>query len=692
MEVNAIAGIRNEFYIEVKDAVTGEIKQTAKAYNTVTKVFIDNIISRFKLSYIVVGGGQGTPSFTDTKLFLPHLARYSNLVEATHVGNVSSVTKTIRIEANELVGKSLTEVGFCQEETLVNYLTTHAMITDSEGAPISINKTATDIVDIYAKVYLTFEDLSTKYGDRVNWAPRPNILTNIALCLSTETAVSLALFNEAMPTVEGLKFSGGVTASPTPNAGPSVAIAGSVATLKYTYRLNTTAGNGLIGGIASQAIGVSLPIPGVWEPLSRPGYPVGTGDGVKTKFTLPFADIKKDTLAVYVDGVNVVPKESLNRTMAVPEIATHMVSKPAKLPEVTCYSKYDETKWVVGTPTGEVLLYDFLLDKVLSTFKVSNNPIRYVKTNIEGTYCLIQDVTPDYATVDMTTGTSIIGIDNTTHAFTSLYTNEMLGKGYREAILPSNGKYFIIRQDRGGIASVAGAYALTIAIDTVNKTFGTVVSETRISPNTDIHSRRNMDINPSGTLLYSSMGVVSQLELATGTVGAALTGSVVTSFNTRFIDDDTIMSFDSHSTVYKIKGNTVEYISQIRTYAGSTHQPYIDGKVFISSDTASGDLYAQCGYTLPNLPKGTTTIAPGKWMYQIEPILYNGLYYTLMSYTSGTRILPIYARPETNAHHFELAVAPAAGAVITADFVTEGIPKDINHILDLVISLEVRPG
>ena len=60
----------------------------------------------------------------------------------------------------EYVGETITEVGISYYSSS-NYLHTHALIKDSEGNPLSINKTELDVVVIYATVFITFETANT---------------------------------------------------------------------------------------------------------------------------------------------------------------------------------------------------------------------------------------------------------------------------------------------------------------------------------------------------------------------------------------------------------------------------------------------------------------------------------------------------------------------------------------------------
>ena len=159
MDIQAQVGFHNKFELVLKSKVTGEIKQTAVAYNVVC----DNYYNRIKsVNYwtdilsICVGTGIGTPAETDTALFsyldlsgvsrgsvksIQDRKKYSHTVTATF-------TET---QANGL----LTEVGLCQGSGYWDvYLCTHAMLQDEHGQQITINKTNTDVLIITATMYV----------------------------------------------------------------------------------------------------------------------------------------------------------------------------------------------------------------------------------------------------------------------------------------------------------------------------------------------------------------------------------------------------------------------------------------------------------------------------------------------------------------------------------------------------------
>lgn len=151
-------GIHNRFDIEVIDAETGKLKQEAKAYNVIcNQLWTRWAAKQTYFAYIQYGSGNGTPSATDTQLF-----NYVGEQQATnetpsidYKNGVFSLRKQIQLAAGTAVGVTITEVGIAYY-TGKTTLCTHAMLQDMNGNRVSIAKTATDVVNIYATVYVHF--------------------------------------------------------------------------------------------------------------------------------------------------------------------------------------------------------------------------------------------------------------------------------------------------------------------------------------------------------------------------------------------------------------------------------------------------------------------------------------------------------------------------------------------------------
>lgn len=149
--------LHNRFDILLTDAVTGEVKQTAKAENVVCDTYWEHLFSNvLNITYVQVGTGTGTPSRTDTQLFRRLSYKSVSLAMSSIDKNNWKATKTITLSENEWVG-SLTEIGLSPTNgaSSGDYIFTHAMFTDSEGHPITIIKTNADRLSVTITLYLT---------------------------------------------------------------------------------------------------------------------------------------------------------------------------------------------------------------------------------------------------------------------------------------------------------------------------------------------------------------------------------------------------------------------------------------------------------------------------------------------------------------------------------------------------------
>ena len=158
LDIPFLASIHNRFDIEVKDGITGEITQRAQAFNIICNSFW----SRFKnnqtiTSYIVYGEGPSastpsTPSPTDTTLFnrIGGISTTSGTPTFDFDSGVETIPGSIVLGLTTSVGRTIGEVGFGYSDY---YITTHALLQDLNGNPITIEKTDTNIITIYATLY-----------------------------------------------------------------------------------------------------------------------------------------------------------------------------------------------------------------------------------------------------------------------------------------------------------------------------------------------------------------------------------------------------------------------------------------------------------------------------------------------------------------------------------------------------------
>lgn len=150
------AKIHNRFNVEVIDARTGKVRQTCQGHNVICNQLWTNWFLQVAWnSYIFYGSGDGIPSADDTTLFnrIGYAASSVHSVEGNSDEHWVSYTKKIQLSESTAVGSEISEVGIAYGSTETN-LCTHAMLQDMNGNPISIEKTDTDIINIYATVFV----------------------------------------------------------------------------------------------------------------------------------------------------------------------------------------------------------------------------------------------------------------------------------------------------------------------------------------------------------------------------------------------------------------------------------------------------------------------------------------------------------------------------------------------------------
>ena len=158
IEAKLSCSIHNRFDIEVVDAATGRVKQRAQAENVIcNQLWTRLLVPAAFFNYIHYGTGSGTPAATDTSLFAFLGYGAPTTAEDVYTAEVASgyvsLTRKIQLSETQVVGSTLTEVGIGYNSTAAT-LVTHAMLKDMNGNSISIAKTNTDIINIYATVFV----------------------------------------------------------------------------------------------------------------------------------------------------------------------------------------------------------------------------------------------------------------------------------------------------------------------------------------------------------------------------------------------------------------------------------------------------------------------------------------------------------------------------------------------------------
>jgi len=302
IDVGLNASIHNRFDIEVVDSRTGAVRQRAQAENVICSKFWETspfvTSSSDRISYIWIGSGSGTPMATDTALFTK-LGAYSAtqaspVVDKTN--QIISVKLSIKLDETALVGSTITAFG-CGSS---GYIFTHAMLKDMNGNQISITKTATDIIQVYATIFL-------HWGDLRGWEiSEPN--SNYYFLLSfmrLNTWSSYALgnsYNKLYMEPYDYYSTNCTTGTWSYNA--------STKTVTFTAARVASSACNLSGGATQLVLynlynytgGFATKLPASWYAGSDiAGEAIGTGDGSTTAFATDF--IHATNATIYVNGV-----------------------------------------------------------------------------------------------------------------------------------------------------------------------------------------------------------------------------------------------------------------------------------------------------------------------------------------------------------------------------------------------------
>lgn len=311
MKVTGNANIRNRFDIHCRDIRTGE-ETKYQAHNIVLDAMWTRLVNfQSFFDYIRFGTGTGTLSPARTSLFNDSGGKAATTVESVRALPTSRRMRQIVLQPEEYVGHELTEVGVAYSADSTS-LVTHAFIEDSEGNQISIVKTDTMVVTIYATIFFELGELTSMYGGQWRWVMplKNNELLSYLMGASFPTTsfwvTRAPLFSNSYIAV----FKHG--SSDTITVANWIKDAANKKVTTPVMRLGINTGNGAIRGFGlSSVFRGLLPISGVFAGHTIEGENIGVGDGETTGFNTAWGMIQNAT--VYVDGVPVDPADVIIR-------------------------------------------------------------------------------------------------------------------------------------------------------------------------------------------------------------------------------------------------------------------------------------------------------------------------------------------------------------------------------------------
>lgn len=297
--------IHNKFEIEVTNAETGEVKQKAEGYNVIKDTFWNYLFAenshRAWFQAIVLGSGSGTPSADTPGLFsfIGGKTATGNTFKTVPEEGYAYHRRSIQLGVSEFVGQTITEVGIAYTSSSNSAVLTHAMLQDMNGNQISITKTDTDIITIYATVYVHwnpagYEDGRIKISYNGEKRPRDGgLISELLGYLHQSSDVNRSAYF----------YSGPGCATSIGSADGSLVKDINTRTYKLTYgRLAVGSANVASGILSAYSMNVYMEAPcGGLPGTNIVAEAIGTGDGTTTKFNTKFP-FPRDA-EIFVDGV-----------------------------------------------------------------------------------------------------------------------------------------------------------------------------------------------------------------------------------------------------------------------------------------------------------------------------------------------------------------------------------------------------
>ena len=313
--------LHNRFDIVKKDIRTGEEKPVAYAENIIldsiwNPLLVNDDYREHYFDSIAFGSGTGTLDAGRTTLFDQIAYKAASNTEYEYDLNEGwiSCRKSCVLPENEHNGETLTEVGIRYDYG--SCIVTHALLQDMNGNPTSIEKTDTDIITIYATVYVRWAAMGYQSGKiRVNIMPDAGDVDDQRLL---KWLLGMQKFMYGI-TSKKLVFSAqcngsfGHSIDGQDYVMEAVDYSRTVSevnrTVSFYARLGASVGNSALGirsvslaGNDSVLLVADLLDSSFYTPAEIVGEQIGTGDGAETNFKTAFGHIQSG-VKVYVDGI-----------------------------------------------------------------------------------------------------------------------------------------------------------------------------------------------------------------------------------------------------------------------------------------------------------------------------------------------------------------------------------------------------
>lgn len=740
MKITQGLKLHNRFDITVTDIRTGEVRQVAEAENVVTDYAHEQIAQMNTHWYrLFIGGGSGTPAVTDVSMFdYIGYAQHSNAFEYVedYEQNMYYRKREYLLYPEDFVGETITEVGLSCGSA-ANTLATHAMIKDAEGNPISITKGEFDQVSIFATVYY---ELLTNANGRVGWVGLPSrnnflyflmhgmsatyidyhrymVLSAESHTLNKRNLAFPSTFNTSNSTVSA-EYIAGAEAKKACARGYDLP----TKKIKYTAeRYNTADGNNFPVFSLYHAMGMRahLPIVGVWEGIDLV-KDLGVGDGVKTEFVIPDLEIESATVVVKVDGVEVASGFTKKDVPMVTK-SSRSIRTPYGIPGAYDPSYYSDKSNIerthisadgkymvtmsVGTKAYRWHIYE-LNDEYMPVRELNYGSVYNAVDSAfshDGKYMACCD--SRYSKIEMRMRNAedayeLVAVDalSTKQPYVRNNMHFSADSSYfftAAELAPRLNLYTVLDGVFTRLASYPDEQASYIYASALSPDAKyTAVSYNMDGHRLDIYEK---DVNDNNVLLQSPTEVMQYAVdmkfnadgqyLAVGTAAATTTGPRLHLYKLvdgLFVEQDSITHDDSVDGPVAYGVDALQWLGKylIVGNGGSTSNPY-GIRMFDTTDdtleeiTYGGDPKGQ-RYGVCSANINTLALTPDN-KYTVPGI----------ASSAETNYVYMYFYRIMNQTQIHFDTPPAQDAVISAEYHTNAIPKDDDHVLDITWEIQV---
>lgn len=313
MKIEQKVNLHNKFEIEVKDSKSGKIKQRGKGYNIVTNYGLECMASASSTIFfktIQFGSGTSQPLATRKSLYSALGYKTATLLEVLddNSNGICSVKKKIHLGATEYIGATISEVGV-GDSSLTTGLCTHSLLKDSEGNSLSILKTDSDEITIYATVYfkaasgpgfvVNSTDGFFKYamgvpGNKYFWKKTNSMIFSSAKIQATRDAICPVVSLSIEGDDDFRTYLGSSSIMTVENKNTS----------RFICNLSAGEGNRVINTIGANNFTINVLDLPTWQGATI-DVEVGTGDGITTDFNTPLSEIDGTSILneAFIDGI-----------------------------------------------------------------------------------------------------------------------------------------------------------------------------------------------------------------------------------------------------------------------------------------------------------------------------------------------------------------------------------------------------